>query len=151
LEAALPAGYRIEEVDDSADAVLRNLFEHYLHDMAEWFLFDSREDGAYHFATEEVWGTYRVYLLYAARIPVGFALVGSADEYLARGGVHDMDEFFVVRRHRRHGLVRVYEANLPAVPFWRAAISSYTRDAFVEQARSVRDRPWSYFEFRADA
>ena len=165
MQSDLLPGYRIEEVDDSADAVLRNLFEHYLHDMAEWFRFESHEDGAYRFPTERVWDAgYRVHLVYSGQIPVGFALVGSADEYLERSGVHDMDEFFVARRHRRKGvgrafainlwnaypggwLVRVFQANLPAIPFWRAAISAYTDDSFDEAVRTENDHPWSYFTF----
>ena len=164
----LLSGYRIEQVDDSAEAVLRNLFEHYLHDMAEWFGFDTREDGAYHFQTGRVWEDgYHVHLLYSRQIPVGFALVGSADEYLEHSGVRDMDEFFVVRLHRRKGLgrafatnlwntypgewlVRVFQANLPAMPFWRAAISAYTDDSFEEDVRTVSEQAWSYFTFRSE-
>jgi len=162
---ALPSGYRIEQVDASADAVLRNLYEFYLHDMAEWFLFDTTEEGSYQHQTETIWQLGdRVYLLYFDKIPVGFALVGSADEYLNRSGVHDMHDFFVARRHRRLGvgrafashlfnahpgewLVRVFQGNRPAVPFWRAAISRYAGGPLQEEVRTVTDRPWSYFTF----
>lgn len=165
MSTDLPTGYRIAEVDDSADAVLRNLLEHYSHDMAEWFHFESHEDGAYHFQTEKVWQDgFRVHLLYSRKIPVGFAIVGSADAYLGRPGARDVDEFFVVRRHRRRGLgqafathvwdtyagqwlVRVLQANLPASPFWRGAISTYTGGQFDEGVRTVGGRPWSWFTF----
>ena len=163
----LPPDYRIVRVDDSADLVLRNLFEHYLHDMAEWFRFDSEEDGAYRYPTEAVWSDYHVYLLYSGRIPVGFALVGSADAYLERSGVHDMDEFFVSRRHRRQGLarafathlwnaypgewlVRVFQDNLPAMPFWRSTIAAYSGDRFDEDVRTVNDHLWSYFSLHSN-
>ena len=162
------ASYGIEQVDDSADTVLSNLFEHYLHDMAQWFGFDSHTDGAYHFPTETVWQDgYHVYLLYSKDIPVGFALVGDANEHLGRSCVHDMDEFFVARRHRRAGvgrafathlwnrypgewLVRVFQHNVPAMPFWRVTIAAYTEGKFEEDARTVNDLPWSYFTFRND-
>ena len=154
----------MEVVDDSADAIVRNLFEHYLHDMAEWFRFDSKPDGAYHHPMEWVWGKYDVTLLYAGDIPVGFALIGNADNYLERAGVNDVSEFFVVRRHRRQGvgrafanhlwnarpgawLVRVLHANAPALPFWRRTVSDYSGGAFHEEARTVDDQPWSYFTF----
>jgi predicted acetyltransferase len=166
--SALPSGYRIEEVDRSADVVLRNLFEHYLHDMAEWFLFDSHEDGAYQYPTETIWENgCRAYLLYAGKIPTGFALIGTADTHLERVDVHDMHEFFVVRRHRGHGvgrsfttdvwaahpgewLVRALQANEPAIPFWRSAISTYTDGRFGEETRTVDGRPWSYFTFQSN-
>ena len=165
--SALSPGYRIEAVDSSASAILRNLFEHYLHDMAEWFLFDSSADGAYHYPAETIWEHgHQAYLLFAGEIPAGFALVGNADAYLERTGVHDMHEFFVVRRHRRGGvgralatdvwdahpgewLVRVLQANQPAIPFWRSAISSYTGGAFAEDVPTIDGRPWSHFTFSA--
>jgi predicted acetyltransferase len=167
MGSTLFSSYRVERVDGSAEPVLGNLFEHYLHDMAEWFLFDAHEDGLYHFSTERVWQDgYHVHLLYSNQIPVGFALVGTADEFLERSGVHDMDEFFVARRHRGRGLgkafaahlwaeypgewlVRVFQANLPAMPFWRAAISAHTAGRFDESVRSVKEAPWSYFTFES--
>ena len=39
--SVLPDNFRIARVDRTADDVLGNLFEHYLHDMAQWFEFDT--------------------------------------------------------------------------------------------------------------
>ena len=152
-------------MDQSHDAILRNLFEFYLHDMAEWFEFESGEDGTYAYATEKFWSDrYDVYFAYAGRIPIGFALVGPAEPYIGDPRAKDFEEFFVVRRHRREGvgralashiwnaypggwLIRVYQGNLPAMPFWRAAIADYTGGNFQEEVRDAEDRPWSYFTF----
>jgi len=157
---------RMERVDRSADPVLRNLFEHYLHDMAEWFGFDTEEDGAYAYPTENVWEHgCDVFLAYADRIPIAFALVDQAGSRVPGSTGRDLKEFFVVRRHRRDGvgeafarhvwdqypgpwLVRVYRGNVPAIPFWRKAITDYTGGDFHERPHYGDDgREWSYFTF----
>jgi predicted acetyltransferase len=161
----LPADFRVARVDRSADEVLGNLFEHYSYDMAEWFDIEINSDGRYSYPIERIWseGT-EVFLAYSAELPIGFALVGSARKWIGEGDVRDLHEFFVIRRHRRHGvgqalanhvwgqypgawLVRVYHRNLPALPFWRRAIASFTANRFQEEVRTVEDRQWSYFRF----
>lgn len=37
----------LERIGREADRVLRNLFEHFLHDMAEWLRFEIGDDGCY--------------------------------------------------------------------------------------------------------
>ena len=160
-----PNDFHITRVDRSADHVLRNLFEHYLHDMAQWFEFDTEIDGRYAYSTGEVWDKgYDVYFAYTAAMPIGFALVGSAETWTNNAAMRDMDEFFVMRRYRRHGvgaafanylwdqypgdwLVRVLQGNLPAMPFWRGIIATRTANEFHEEARISNQRPWSYFTF----
>ena len=165
----VPIDIKILRVDRSHDPILRNLLEFYLHDMAEWFEFESGEDGRYTYATEKFWGDdHDVYFAYAGSIPIGFGLVGPAEPYTDSPETKDLEEFFVVRRHRRSGvgravaahiwdanpggwLVRVYQGNLPALPFWRGAIADYTRGEFGEEVRAVGDRSWSYFTFNTRA
>jgi predicted acetyltransferase len=152
-------------VDRSHDPILINLFEHYLHDMAEWFQFDYRPDGRYGMDTATYWNNgAEAWFAYVGDTPIGFALVGSAGAFIGDADARDMDEFFVVRRYRRSGvgrafarhvwdayrgrwLVRVFQGNLPALPFWRGAIADYSDGAFDEDVRTVRDRRWSYFTF----
>lgn len=156
---------RLIRVDRSQEPVLRALLGYYCHDMAEWFGFECNEDGTYAYPVEHAWDPGRgVHIAYLDRIPVGFALVGPADEYVDRDGVMDLREFFVVRRHRRAGmgrrlaamvwdaypgpwLVRVFGGNVPAVPFWRGAVGAYTGGAYREEARRDGDRDWCYFSF----
>ena len=163
----LPTGFRVEQVDDSCDSILKNLFEHYLHDMAEWFEFDSEETGAYNYPTSTVWEKgYKVHLLYHQTIPMGFALLGSGEEFVQQADLQDVDEFFVVRRYRRTGvgrafaghlwdhspgdwLVRVFQRNLPAMPFWRNTIDGYTDSNYSETVHRVNGYAWSYFLFRS--
>jgi predicted acetyltransferase len=141
------------------------LFEHYLHDMSEWFEIDTKADGSYSCDAASIWKDgYEAYLAQVGDSVTGFALVGSAAEWLGDIGGHDVHEFFVLRRFRRSGigqrmatllwnerpgqwLVRVLEANAPAVPFWRETIASYSRGSYKEEVRIVNGRPWRFFQF----
>jgi predicted acetyltransferase len=155
----------VERVDESANALIANLFNFYLHDMAEWFIFDVGADGTYGYDLQPHW--QRGEEFYIARCGgqlAGFALVGSADPWIATRGGYDVVEFFVIRRYRHTGIaeafareiwdmhrgpwvVRVFRGNLPAIPFWRKAVSHYTREAHTEEHRIVNDKPWSFFHF----
>ncbi len=155
----------ISEIGPESDVLLRNLFEHYIHDLAEWFDIDTRADGSYSYDTSLVWKDGC--LAFLARVGdsiAGFAVVGSALEWLGDTGAKDVREFFVIRRYRRRGLgrrmasllwnrypgewlVRVLESNTPAILFWRISISSYSLGAFEEEKRIVHGRPWRFFRF----
>lgn len=162
----LPADFRIAPVDPSAAPTLGNLFEHYLHDMAEWFAFDTEEDGAYGYPVQKFWDDGGVvYFAYTGKVPIGFAIVTAAESPVETSTL-DLKEFFVVRRHRRSGvggafavdvwnrhpgpwLVRVYRGNLPALPFWRGCVAGYSGGRFRELERQSNNKQWSYFTFRS--
>src|SRR5580693_3847056 len=132
-----PSNFSIAKIGPESEVVLRNLFQYYLHDMAEWFEVDTQADGSYLYDTSSIWTKgYDAYLAKVGDFPAGFALVGPAAEWLDDAGARDVHEFFVIRRFRRNGfgqtlamllwnehpgkwLVRVLEANAPAVLFWR--------------------------------
>jgi predicted acetyltransferase len=161
----LPSNLSISKVGPEAEIVLRNLFEHYLHDMSEWFEIDTKADGSYSYDTPSIWRDgYEAYLATVGDSIMGFALVGSAAEWLGDAGGHDVHEFFALRRFRRRGmgqrlamllwnerpgewLVRVLEANAPAVLFWRSAISGYSGGVYREEERIVNGRAWRFFRF----
>lgn len=160
-----PSNLLISKIGPESEVVLRNLFQYYLHDMAEWFEVDTNADGSYSYDTSSIWANgYDAYLAKVGDSPAGFALVGSAAEWLGDIGTHDMHEFFVIRRFRRNGvgqrmatlvwnerpgkwLVRVLEANTPAVLFWRTAISSHSDGSYEEEGRVLKGRPWRFFRF----
>jgi predicted acetyltransferase len=162
----LPDDFRIDAVDASAAPTLVNLFEHYLHDMAEWFGFDTEQNGAYGYPAQKCWDNGAVvYFAYAGGVPIGFAIVTAAESPVETRTL-DLKEFFVVRRHRRSGvgrafantvwdrhpgpwLVRVYRGNLPALPFWRGCVADYSGGRFRELERESNDKLWSYFTFRS--
>jgi predicted acetyltransferase len=155
----------ISKIGPESDVVLRNLFEHYVHDMSEWFEIDTKADGSYSYDTSSVWANgYHAYLAKVGDSIAGFALVGSAQEWLGDIGAREVHEFFVIRRFRRSGcgrkmatlvwnqhpgewLVRALEANAPAVLFWRTAIASDSRGSYHEEVRIVNERPWRFFRF----
>ena len=163
-----PSNLLLSKIGPESEVVLRNLFEHYLHDMAEWFEVDTKADGSYSYDTSLIWKNgYDAYLAKVGDKIAGFALVGSAAEWLGDSGADDVHEFFVIRRFRRNGLgqrmatllwkerpgewlVRVLELNTPAVLFWRAAIASYSRGSYKEEGRIVNGRPWRFFRFASN-
>jgi predicted acetyltransferase len=164
-----PVDFSFSKVGPDSDVVLRNLFEFYVHDMAALFELDTRPDGSYSYNTTPIWEKgYDVYVAKTGDSPAGFAIIGSADEWLGDAGGHDVHEFFVIRRHRRHGLgrtmadhlwnqypgewlVRALEANASAVAFWRSAIASYSRGSYAEEGRTSKGRAWRFFRFTSAA
>jgi predicted acetyltransferase len=165
LSMSSPA-FLISKIGPESDALLRNLFEHYIHDMAEWLEIDTKDDGSYSHDTSAVWNNGNdAYVTRLGDSLAGFAIIGSAAEWLASEGAHEIREFFVIRRFRRKALgqrmarflwdrypgqwlVRVLESNGPAVLFWRTAISSYTHSACAEELRTIAGRRWQFFKFR---
>ena len=160
-----PSELSISKLGPESDFLLRNLFEHYMHDMAEWFEIDTNADGRYSFDTTAIWESgHDPYLVKVNDSIAGFALVGSAAEWTGDTKACDMREFFVIRRYRRRGfgyriatqiwnyypgewLIRVLALNVPAVQFWRMAVSSHSLDAYHEERRVVNARPWVFFRF----
>jgi predicted acetyltransferase len=144
----------ISRIGPESDILLRNLFEHYCHDMSEWFDVDTLGDGSYSYDTAPFWaGAHEVYLARVGESIAGFAVIGLV-------GTWDVREFFVLRKFRRRGvgkqmaalvwnehpgewLVRVLEANAPAVLFWRTAISG----SYQEEQRIIDGRSWIFFRF----
>lgn len=155
----------LNKIGPESDPLLRNLLQCYLHDMAEWFGIDTQPDGLYPYDTAPIWkGNYAVYLAKAGDSIAGFAMIGSASPWLADPGAHDVHEFFVLRRFRRcklghrmavflwneypgGWLVRVLEANAPALRFWRTTISNYAGESCKEDERVINGRSWRFFRF----
>src|SRR5882724_10719387 len=92
----------ISKIGPESDLLLRNLFEHYIHDMTEWFEIDTKADGSYSYDTSQVWKSGSdAYLARVGDSIAGFALIGSAADWLGGTAAHDVREFFVIRRFRR--------------------------------------------------
>jgi predicted acetyltransferase len=72
------SGLLISKIGPESDILLRNLLEHYIHDMSEWFQIDTQADGSYSYNTFLVWKNgYDAYLANVGDSIAGFALVGS--------------------------------------------------------------------------
>jgi predicted acetyltransferase len=160
-----PSNLVISKIGPDSDALLRNLAEHYCHDMSEWFDLNTGDDGRYTYDTASIWAKgYEAYLAKVDHSIAGFAIVGLASEWLDDFGARDVHEFFIMRKFRRRGigrsmvrflwdqypgawLVRVLEANAPAVSFWRCEISSYSVGSYGEVEHIVNGRRWKFFRF----
>lgn len=136
--------------------------------MSAWFDVDTRADGTYSYDTSVIWEKgYDAYLAKVGDSIAGFAIVASAAEWLSDIGAHDILEFFILRKFRLSGighrmatllwneypgewLVRVLEANAPAIAFWRTALATYSRDSYKEEERIVNGRPWRFFRLASD-
>jgi predicted acetyltransferase len=163
-----PSNFTISKIGPESDGILRTLFQHYLRDMAQWFEVDAEPDGSYAYDFSSIWKNYDVYLAKVDAAEAGFALVGSAAEWIDDSRIHDVHEFFVMTKFRRQGigqrmvtflwnqypgewLVRVLEANAAAVRFWRITISNYSRNSQKEETRIVNGRAWRFFRFTSFA
>jgi len=158
----------ISELGAESEPLLRNLLGYYIHDMAEWFDIDTEADGSYAYDTSAVWTPdHHAYLAKSGESIAGFALIAPATEWLGNIGAHEVHEFFILRRFRRCGLgqtlaasiwsrhpgawlVRVLEANAPAVQFWRAVIDGYSQGSYEEETRISNGRVWLFFRFSAE-
>jgi predicted acetyltransferase len=164
VHCASAAMISVARIGTESAEIVANLSELYMHDMAEWFLFDSYPDGRYRYDLAAHWQRGdRFYLVRVDDALAGFAIVGSGAQWLDADS-RDVNEFFVVRRYRKAGvgeamaraiwaaepgrwIVRVFEGNVPAVPFWRGAIARYTGGDYHEERRQHNARPWVFFTF----
>jgi predicted acetyltransferase len=163
-----PLGITISRIGPESEVLLRNLFEHYCHDMSEWFDVDTGSDGSYSHDTASIWAKgHGAYLARVGTSIAGFAIIGSGADWLGNIDAQDVHEFFVLRKFRRRGfgqsmaallwnehpgewLVRVFEANAPAVIFWRTAISSYCLGSYQEERHVIDGHGWRFFRFVSD-
>jgi predicted acetyltransferase len=157
----------VERVGRESDAVLRNLYQLYIHDMSEWLGIEIGGDGRFVFDTAPLWEDgVAVHLARFGGALAGFGIVQSAAPWLGRQAARDVKDLFVLRRHRRHGvgralarhlfgtssgewLVRVLAANAPAVPFWRGVVRERRGDRYEETAVSSGGRDWIRLRFDA--
>lgn len=155
-----------------ADAiVLANLLELYIHDLSDVFTHLELElgpDGRFGYPKLPLYFSELdrrfAYLIRRGPHIAGFALVTRGSPVVEDPDVHDIAEFFVMRRHRRFGVgqqaaallwrqfpgkwtVRVSEGNAAALVFWSRAVTEFTRGATSEFARAGNPHAWRVFYF----
>ena len=151
-------------------AVLSNLLELYSHDLSDVFALEPGVDGRFGYEKLPLYWSEPEsrlpFLIRAGTRLAGFALVTRGSP--ASGDRNDCDiaEFFVLRRHRRHGVgrraafllwnrlaarwtVRVSEGNQEGLRFWVKAIAEYTDGTAVETMRSGSPHAWRVFSFNS--
>jgi predicted acetyltransferase len=138
--------------DPDERARLMALFELYVYDFSEMLNLDVGDDGRFHGPALEAYWTdarHHPFLVRADGKLAGFALVQQRSRLSGDPSIFDMDQFFVLRKYRRHGLgeqvaawlfahfagvweVRQKLENQGGIAFWRRAIGRYTRGQFEE-------------------
>ncbi len=139
---------------------LARLMQLYIHDFTDFLEWELNEDGCFE---EDVVDDYFVdeakfaWLIRVDGNLAGFVLVNQETVLKENTGGHNIREFFVVRRWRRHGVgkaaavetfsrftgkweVRVMKKNGKAEKFWEATISAYTGGKYRKELRD--DNLW---------
>ena len=159
------------EVASPADAEeLSELLENYVSELSVLFAIEADVDGRFRYDQLPLYWTQPdrrfAFFIRSGNDRVGAALAiresatNDAPEHL------DVAEFFVLPIHRGRGVgrraasllwdrlpgewvVRVFEANVAALPFWRNTVQSYTAGAFSVIERSGQFGCWHVFSFRS--
>ena len=142
---------------------LANVYPFYLHDLSEF------DDGYYRLNDRGLWepdhlaswlkeDTDHPLVILESGHRVGFALVNQAPSpHMQPGMDFRVSEFFVLRKHRRHGIgrrivfalfdrfkgkVEITELvrNTPAIDFWRRVIDEYAGGHYEEKTSSTEVR-----------
>lgn len=143
---------RIVPVLKHEEEILRHLIDLYAYDFSGLLGLDLGEDGR--FAFHELAPFWRDEWRHPFFVRVddklaGFALVEGRSRLDGTEGVHDMGEFFILRKYRRRGVgervareifdrfhgpweVRQRAENTDATAFWRRVIDRHTRGHFRE-------------------
>ena len=140
--------------------LLDNLYQFYLYDYTDFMPWDVGPDGRYaHHDLDNLFddSDQHAFLLQCGQAIGGFALISTFDPPEGEGGVTaSMDEFFVMRTYRRHGIgrwfaIQMFEtfpgvwrvsqlpANTGAIAFWRAVIGAYTGGVHTQEIASDGD------------
>jgi predicted acetyltransferase len=123
---------------------LAALLQLYVYDFSEMLGLELDDDGR--FVTPRVDGRLAFLARTSGRL-AGFALIQQGSRLSEDRELHDVAEFFVLRRHRRHGVgeafatrlfarfpgvweVRQRRENAAATRFWRRVIARYTGGDF---------------------
>jgi predicted acetyltransferase len=148
----MSAGVHVIPISEREQSVLRRLIDFYVYDFSELMGLDVEADGRFAFPDVAPYWTDPWRHPFFIRVDgklAGFALVHERSRLTGVDGIHDMAEFFVLRKHRRRGVgelaareifgrfpgpweLRERAANVGAITFWRHVIDRYTRGQFRE-------------------
>jgi predicted acetyltransferase len=167
--AATPDGFEVVPARLEQSPVLANLLELYAHDFSEFHGIELGEDGRFGYKSLPLYWSEPDRHPFLVRIDgklAGFALVKRGSEISGNENVWDMAEFFVVRGYRRSGIgtrvahdiwkrfpgtweVRVMQANISALDFWRHAISMFVGETVRPVSVEKGGESWSLFSFES--
>lgn len=131
-------------------SVLSQMMELYNYDFSEFSNEDINEYGYFGYShIDAYWNEedrYPFFIRIAGKL-AGFVLIRSCREYSDLKSPHNIAEFFVMKKYRRHGVgkcaamkvfdyfpgdweVSQWANNLSAQSFWKSVISAYTSDQY---------------------
>jgi predicted acetyltransferase len=156
----MPLEIQVLPVPAVEQPTLRQLIDLYVYDFSDLLGLDVGEDGRFTFSDlapywVDPWR--HPFFVRAGGKLAGFALVQDRSRLTGAMGIHDMAEFFILRRYRRQGLgeraariifdgfpgpweVRERPTNAAALAFWRRVIDRYTHGRFREL--TLNDQTW---------
>jgi predicted acetyltransferase len=150
----------ISPIVESEQAVLRRLIDLYAYDFSKFMDLDVGEDGRFPYHDLAPYWTDAWRHPFFVRVGgklAGFVLVHTRSRLTGAEGIHDMAEFFVLRKYRRQGVgervatqlfdrfpgaweIRQQPTNTAAAAFWRRVVARYTGGQFREAAWN--DEAW---------
>jgi predicted acetyltransferase len=154
----------LQEVSNEASPLLRRLMQFYLYDLGTIDGWNISTDGLFGNAEkiERFWTEpgRRSFLINVDAEIAGFALIRDQAAH-AGTGVHEVSEFFVLRKFRRQRVgeraatmlfdmmsgpweVAQLASNLPAQQFWRAVLARYTDGHFTDIEASHENSGWTW-------
>lgn len=159
---------RLRAATPDQHALLANLLELYAHDLSAVFDLAPGPDGRFGYDKlplywAEPTGRFAFLILSGNEI-AGFVLATRGSPASQDPELHDIAEFFVLRRHRGRGVgrraafqlwdrlpgrwtVRVSEGNDAGIRFWAATIAAYTGKVAMHTTLPGRRHPWRVFAF----
>jgi predicted acetyltransferase len=149
--------------------ILANLLELYAHDFSEFLPLDVGDDGRFGYPPLPLyWSdpTRHPFFIKLDGKYAGLVLVKQGSEVSGDPAVWDMTEFFILRGYRRKGIgaqvahevwqrfpgpweIRVMQANASALPFWAAAIATFTGEAIHPVQVEKGPKRWNVFSFHS--
>jgi predicted acetyltransferase len=159
------------EVASPVDAEgLSELLEHYVRELSTIFAIEADVDGRFRYDKLPLYWTEPdrrfAFFIRSGQERVGVALVTREATTNDAPEHFDVAEFFVLPAHRGKGVgrqaasllwnrfpgpwvVRVYQANVAALPFWRNTVHSYTGGTFSVSVRGGQPGSWHVFSFHS--
>jgi predicted acetyltransferase len=163
---------RLELVTSPQRETLANLLELYVHDLSAAFEVDIGPDGRFGYPKLDLYFTdptrHHAYFIRRGDDLAGFALVTRGSCATPDPDVHDVDEYFVLRRFRRtrvgtdaaHLLwplhpgpwvVRVSEANRGAHAFWQRIVDEVAGHPVAPRTLAGKLHPFRVYMFEASS
>ena len=151
--------------------ILANLFQLYAHDFSGFYDVDLGPEGRYIYTPLPLYWSEPTRFPFLVKVNgelAGFALVKRGSDVSGDPEIWDMAEFFVIRKHRRHGVgtriahqvwrrfpgrweVRVLQLNDSAKPFWERAIAQFTGTTIQPVPFEKESDAWNVFSFESPA